>query len=133
MVPRPAHSAALVTALQIPGEKVGVRRQAVSRATPLFRRSTFSVGRSAFTKRRRGTPPGRADACPSRLSASPYTAQVGLPVTMPAGIDLTAVRAAMALDKKRADGEIRFALPAAIGDVRTGIAVDDALLGNVLR
>ena len=78
MVPRPAHSAALVTALQIPGEKFGVRRQAVSRATPLFRRSTFSVGRSAFTKRRRGTPPGRADACPSRLSASPYTAHRNL-------------------------------------------------------
>jgi len=40
----------------------GVRRQAVSRATPLFRRKTF-------TKRRRGTPPGRADARPSRRSA----------------------------------------------------------------
>ncbi len=51
---------------------------------------------------------------------------------MPAGIDLTAVRAAMALDKKRADGEIRFALPAAIGDVRTGIAVDEAILEKIL-
>jgi 3-dehydroquinate synthase len=65
-----------------------------------------------------------------RLAA--HFAQVGLPVTMPAGIDLTAVRAAMALDKKRADGEIRFALPAAIGDVRTGIAVDEAILEKIL-
>ena len=54
-------------------------------------------------------------------------------MTMPAGIDLTAVRAAMTLDKKKAGGEILFALPASIGDVRTGVAVSNAILDSVLR
>ena len=49
-----AHSAVLVTALQILSEKFGVRRQAVFRATPLFLRSVFDV------QKRREMPPGRA-------------------------------------------------------------------------
>ena len=48
-------------------------------------------------------------------------------------IDLTAVRAAMTRDKKKAGGEILFALPASIGDVRTGVAVSNAILDSVLR
>ncbi len=62
-----------------------------------------------------------------------YFARAGLPVTLPAGIDCAEVRAAMTLDKKKAGGKVRFALPAAPGDVRTGIEIDTALLDAVLR
>lgn len=58
---------------------------------------------------------------------------LGLPVGMPPGIDLAEVQAAMTLDKKKAGGKVRFALPAAIGDVRTGVTVDDALLAQTLQ
>jgi 3-dehydroquinate synthetase len=39
----------------------------------------------------------------------------------------------MTLDKKKAGGKVRFALPAAIGEVRTGVTVDDDTLSAVLR
>lgn len=58
---------------------------------------------------------------------------LGLPVALPHGIDLDEVQSAMTLDKKKAGGKVRFALPAAIGDVRTGVTVDDALLADILR
>ena len=72
---------------------------------------------------------------PSGLAAqlAARFAQVGLPVKLPAGIDLEAVQAAMTLDKKKAGGKVRFALPAAIGEVRTGVTVDDDTLSAVLR
>jgi len=38
----------------------------------------------------------------------------------------------MTLDKKKADGKVRFALPVRLGEVRTGVTVDDALLARVL-
>jgi len=59
-------------------------------------------------------------------------AHVGLPTTLPAGINRDEILAAIALDKKKAGGKVRFALPADIGDVRFGIAVDTALLTRVL-
>ncbi len=58
---------------------------------------------------------------------------LGLPVSMPQSIDLPEVQAAMTLDKKKAGGKLRFALPADFGDVRPGIAVDDALLSRILQ
>ena len=60
-------------------------------------------------------------------------AAVGLPVAMPDGIDQKVVLAAMSLDKKKAGGQVRFALPAAIGDVRTGVTVPSEMLERVLR
>jgi 3-dehydroquinate synthase len=57
---------------------------------------------------------------------------LGLPVTTPAGINVAEVRAAITLDKKKSGGKVRFALPADIGDVRVGVAVDDDLLMQVL-
>jgi 3-dehydroquinate synthase len=59
-------------------------------------------------------------------------ARLGLPVAVPAGTDLGAVRAAMSLDKKKAGGKVRFALPADLGDIRVGVAVDDRALDQVL-
>ncbi len=56
---------------------------------------------------------------------------LGLPVDPPPGIDPSEVLAAMTLDKKKADGKVRFALPIRLGEVRTGIAVEDALLRRV--
>jgi len=57
---------------------------------------------------------------------------LGLPIAMPQNIDLSEVLSAMTLDKKKAEGKVRFALPAAIGDVRTGVIVEPSLLHRVL-
>ena len=57
---------------------------------------------------------------------------LGLPVSLPHGIDLAEMQAAMTLDKKKSGGKVRFALPVRIGEVRTGVTVDDALLARVL-
>jgi 3-dehydroquinate synthetase len=42
------------------------------------------------------------------------------------------LRAAMAVDKKKAGATLRFALPARIGDVRYGVEVDNTVLMEVL-
>ena len=56
----------------------------------------------------------------------------GLPVSIPAGIDLDAVMQAMLQDKKRAAGVLRFALPMRIGEAKEGIVVEPHLVGSVL-
>lgn len=48
---------------------------------------------------------------------------VGLPTRIPQGLNLDAVREAMTLDKKKAGGKIKFALPVEIGRVETSIEV----------
>jgi len=55
-------------------------------------------------------------------------ASVGLPTAFPHGISLAQLREAMRLDKKTADGKMRFALPAGFGDVRINQVVDDTIL-----
>lgn len=57
---------------------------------------------------------------------------IGLPTEIPAGLDRRSVLDAIQLDKKRAGGVVRFALPIRIGEVRTGIAVDGKLQAEVL-
>ena len=49
--------------------------------------------------------------------------KLGLPVEIPPGISLDGLVSAMRVDKKRQDGCLRFSLPAAVGDVRTGVAL----------
>jgi shikimate kinase / 3-dehydroquinate synthase len=70
-------------------------------------------------------------ALPDQLAA--HLASLGLPVSVPEGTDIDAVMAAMALDKKRAGGKVRFALPAAVGKVLTGIVVEEDLIRSTLK
>ena len=50
---------------------------------------------------------------------------LGLPTEIPAELDRSTIEAAMGLDKKRATGRIRFVLPVSIGEVRTGVEIED--------
>jgi shikimate kinase/3-dehydroquinate synthase len=63
--------------------------------------------------------PGLADEISAVLQA------VGLPTEVPANLDREAITTAMARDKKKAGGVVKFALPVAIGEVRVGVEVDD--------
>jgi 3-dehydroquinate synthase len=53
---------------------------------------------------------------------------LGLPTAMPEGLDRQAFVAALQRDKKRSGGAVRFALPVRVGEVRTGVLVDAALI-----
>jgi 3-dehydroquinate synthetase len=48
---------------------------------------------------------------------------LGLPADIPDGLDRDDIVAAMQRDKKVVHGEVKFALPVAIGEVRTGMVV----------
>ena len=50
---------------------------------------------------------------------------VGLPTEMPGDLSRDEIAAAMTRDKKKAGGVVKFALPAAIGDVRVGMNIQD--------
>jgi 3-dehydroquinate synthetase len=54
---------------------------------------------------------------------------VGLPTEIPADIDRDEIAAAMTRDKKKAGGAVKFALPAAIGEVRVGVEIGDWVIG----
>lgn len=68
---------------------------------------------------------------PERLEA--LLLRFGLPVRMPPGTDLAAVRAAMALDKKAEGGQIRWVLPVRIGQVQVTRHVQPADVEAVLE
>ena len=51
---------------------------------------------------------------------------LGLPVQIPAGLDLGRVLQVMKRDKKKTAGDVKFALPEKIGAVNYGISVDAA-------
>jgi 3-dehydroquinate synthase len=50
---------------------------------------------------------------------------LSLPTQVPSGLERENILRAMAFDKKRAGGNIRFSLPVSIGDVRTGVEVEN--------
>jgi 3-dehydroquinate synthetase len=50
---------------------------------------------------------------------------LGLPVEAPPDLDRTAILQAVQVDKKKAHGQVRFALPQQVGRVRTGVVVED--------
>jgi 3-dehydroquinate synthase len=58
--------------------------------------------------------------------------RAGLP-TRASGLAPAAIRAAMGVDKKKAGGRLRFALPRRIGDVAWGVEVNDELLMECLE
>lgn len=58
---------------------------------------------------------------------------LGLPVRIPSEINAHAVLKYLQVDKKRKGGTVRFALPAAIGDVRTGIQVNLDLIQSLME
>jgi len=50
---------------------------------------------------------------------------LGLPTGIPRDLEAQRILQAMAFDKKKSDGLVRFVLPVRIGEVRWGIAVND--------
>ena len=57
---------------------------------------------------------------------------LGLPTEIPGGLDRNAIRRMLEVDKKRAAGTVRFALPTRIGEVQTGVAVGPELIDWLL-
>jgi shikimate kinase/3-dehydroquinate synthase len=59
--------------------------------------------------------------------------RLGLPTALPVGTDLASLQQAMQVDKKRADGVVKFSLPVHIGQVQPGVAIDhlDLLLREI--
>jgi 3-dehydroquinate synthase len=57
-----------------------------------------------------------------------------LPTEIPVEISKERILAAMTLDKKRASGKVRFALPVRVGEVKTGVWVEDwqQLVGSII-
>jgi 3-dehydroquinate synthetase len=53
---------------------------------------------------------------------------LGLPVTIPEGLDRNSILQAMSFDKKKAGGMIRWVLPVRIGEVQIGVPVADPWL-----
>jgi shikimate kinase/3-dehydroquinate synthase len=70
--------------------------------------------------------PGLAETFAGALAA------LGLPVEIPGHLDRTMIRQLIEVDKKRAAGSVRFALPIQIGEVQTGVQVSRDLLGWLL-
>jgi 3-dehydroquinate synthase len=56
----------------------------------------------------------------------------GLPTEIPVGLDREAIHKTLHLDKKKAGGKVKFALPVKIGEVITGVEVNDPLIQDVL-
>jgi 3-dehydroquinate synthase len=58
---------------------------------------------------------------------------VGLPTALPIGLSVPALKEAMSVDKKKADGLVRFALPVAVGEVRINQVISDHMLGVLVH
>jgi 3-dehydroquinate synthase len=50
--------------------------------------------------------------------------RLGLPTEVPAGLDRVAIQHSMGLDKKRANGRVRFVLPLRVGEVHPGVEIE---------
>jgi 3-dehydroquinate synthetase len=52
-------------------------------------------------------------------------AGLGLPTEVPSDLAAPAIIQSMRMDKKKASGVVKFALPVRIGEVKVGVAVND--------
>lgn len=59
--------------------------------------------------------------------------RLGLPTEIPAEMSAETLLAYLARDKKKAAGKVRFALPTAVGNVRTGLIVPEQELYDILN
>ena len=59
--------------------------------------------------------------------------QLGLPTEIPAEMEAETLYAYLLRDKKKAVGKVRFALPFAVGDVKTGIIIPEQDLHDLLE
>lgn len=60
--------------------------------------------------------------------------RLGLPTKVPFDLDMAVLQQSMQLDKKRADGRVRFVLPLRIGEVQPGVEIeDDTLIFKLLE
>ncbi|NMB88675.1 MAG: 3-dehydroquinate synthase, partial [Chloroflexi bacterium] len=71
--------------------------------------------------------PGLAEEIAAVLSG------LGMPTHFPPGIQPDELLPWMKVDKKRAGGAVRFALPVRIGEVKTGVVVEEGLLRRTLQ
>lgn len=51
--------------------------------------------------------------------------KLDLPAKIPAGLDRQTIQRAIQVDKKLAKGKVRFAVPVRLGEVKTGVVIDD--------
>jgi len=65
-------------------------------------------------------------------SISKILAEVDLPTAIPGNLDRVKIRRAIQVDKKKAGGKVRFALPARVGKVLVGVEVPDEVLESEL-
>ena len=59
--------------------------------------------------------------------------RLGLPTEIPAEMEAETLYAYLLRDKKKAVGKVRFALPFAVGDVKTGIIIPEQDLHDLLE
>lgn len=57
---------------------------------------------------------------------------LGLPTEIPAELDIEEILLALARDKKRAGGKVRFALPVSVGNAAVGIEIDEWRIRNAI-
>ena len=93
-----------------------------------------AVGIGMLAAARLAETQGIAEAGLSELIVSALRG-LGLPASIPAGLDRQRILTAMQMDKKKAAGRMRFVLPCRVGEVCWGIEIEnlDAVIDSVLE
>ncbi len=85
-----------------------------------------TVAAARLAERMKLAKPGLAQEVIDGLAA------LGLPTEIPTEMAAETLRAYLMRDKKKANGQVRFALPRAVGEVLTGCLVPEEMLNDVL-